>query len=121
MRDYIHVSDLARAHLTALDYLRGGGTSRIFNCGYGRGYSVKEVVHAVKLATGIDFEIRHAPRRPGDPAEIVANSNELMKIGWTPEQNDLLRMIRDALEWERKQNGSASGAQPIEARLVPVA
>jgi len=102
VRDYIHVSDLTRAHLTALDHLRSGGASRILNCGYGRGYSVKEVIHAVRMAAGTDFEIRHAPRRAGDPAVVVANSDELMKLGWKPELNDLPTMIEHALAWERK-------------------
>ncbi|NDV86794.1 UDP-glucose 4-epimerase GalE [Aurantimonas aggregata] len=102
IRDYIHVSDLARAHLAVLDHLRSGGASRIFNCGYGRGYSVAEVVEAVKAVTGTDFEVRRAPPRPGDPAEIVADSNELLKLGWEPELNDLRTMVDDAWQWERK-------------------
>jgi UDP-glucose-4-epimerase GalE len=101
VRDYVHVSDLARAHLIALDYLRSDGASRVLNCGYGRGYSVKEVVHSVRMATGIDFVVKHAPRRAGDPAEVVANSDELMKLGWKPQLNDLSTMVGDALNWER--------------------
>jgi UDP-glucose 4-epimerase len=81
VRDYVHVSDLARAHLAALDHLRNGGESRTLNCGYGRGYSVSEVVDAVRMVAGVDFEIRQAPRRPGDPASIVADSDQLMKLG----------------------------------------
>jgi UDP-glucose 4-epimerase len=102
VRDYVHVSDLARAHLAALDHLRDGGESRTLNCGYGRGYSVKEVVHAVRMVAGIDFEIRQAPRRAGDPASIVANSDQLMKMGWNPELNDLPKMIEHAHNWEKK-------------------
>lgn len=102
VRDYVHVSDLARAHLTALDHLRGGGGSQILNCGYGRGYSVTEVVHAVRMVTGADFEVRHAPRRAGDPASVVANSDRLMKLGWQPEWNDLATMIRHAYAWETR-------------------
>ncbi len=101
VRDYIHVSDLARAHLTALDYLRGDGTSRILNCGYGRGYSVKEVIHAVRMVAGTEFEIRHAPRRAGDPASVVANSDHLVRLGWKPELNDLPTMIEHAYRWEQ--------------------
>jgi UDP-glucose 4-epimerase len=120
VRDYIHVADLARAHLIALDHLRSGGPSRILNCGYGRGYSVKEVVHAVRAVSGIDFEIRHAPRRAGDPAEVVANSDELMKLGWKPELNDLPTMIDDALKWERKLANLAPLPHPDEARAEPL-
>jgi UDP-glucose 4-epimerase len=108
VRDYIHVSDLARAHLTALDHLRGGGTSRILNCGYGRGYSVKEVVHAVRMVAGTEFEIRHAPRRAGDPASVVANSDQLMKLGWNPELNDLPKMIEHAHNWEKNLSAMAT-------------
>jgi len=108
VRDYVHVSDLARAHLAALDHLRDGGESRTLNCGYGRGYSVKEVVHAVRMVAGVDFEIRQAPRRAGDPASIVANSDCLMKLGWNPELNDLPKMIEHAHNWEKKLCGKAT-------------
>src|SRR3984893_8078355 len=77
VRDYVHVSDLANAHLAALDYLRRGGESCTLNCGYGRGYSVKEVVDTVKRVAGVDFEVRKASRRAGDPASIVADSDRL--------------------------------------------
>ncbi|MEH2595580.1 UDP-glucose 4-epimerase [Bradyrhizobium sp. AZCC 1577] len=96
VRDYVHVSDLARAHLAALDCLREGGVSRTLNCGYGRGYSVREVVDTVRRVAEIDFETRQAPRRAGDPASIVANSEQLMKLGWKPELNDLPTMIEHA-------------------------
>jgi UDP-glucose 4-epimerase len=109
VRDYIHVSDLARAHLAALDYLRDGGESRTLNCGYGRGYSVREVVDAVRRVAGVDFEIRQAPRRAGDPASIVANSDQLMKLGWRPELNDLSKMIEHAHNWEKKLTADAFG------------
>lgn len=102
VRDYIHVSDLARAHLVALDYLRNGGESRIFNCGYGRGYSVKEVVDAVRNVTKVDFEARQAPRRAGDPVSIIADSDQLMRFGWAPELDDLPTMIEHAYNWERQ-------------------
>lgn len=100
VRDYVHVSDLARAHLSALDYLREGGTSRILNCGYGRGYSVREVVHAVQMVAGREFEVRDAPRRPGDPGSVVADSHQLAKLGWKPELNDLSTMVEHAYRWE---------------------
>jgi UDP-glucose 4-epimerase len=102
VRDYVHVSDLARAHLAALDYLREGGEPRTLNCGYGRGYSVREVVEAVKRIAGVDFEIRQAPRRAGDPASMVADSHQLMKLGWQPELSDLPKIVEHAYEWEKK-------------------
>jgi UDP-glucose 4-epimerase len=100
VRDFVHVWDLARAHLLALDYLRQDGASRTLNCGYGRGYSVREVVEAVRLLAGADFEVRQAPRRAGDPAAIIASNNELIKLGWKPELDKLSMIIRDALAWE---------------------
>jgi UDP-glucose 4-epimerase len=130
VRDYIHVSDLARAHLTALDYLRGGGISRVLNCGYGRGYSVREVVHAVRTVSGTEFEIRHAPRRAGDPASVVANSDHLVKLGWKPELNDLPTMIEHAYHWEqilaakpspRRPHRLRSRSYAEEARTAPAA
>lgn len=111
VRDYVHVSDLARAHLTALDYLRAGGEPQILNCGYGRGYSVREVVHAVRMVAGADFEVRYAPRRAGDPASVVASSDRLQKLGWRPELNDLPTMIEHAYRWAK----SPSNAQINEA------
>jgi UDP-glucose 4-epimerase len=101
VRDYVHVCDLAHAHLLALDYLRRDGVSRTFNCGYGHGYSVREVVEAVKSIAGTDFEVRQAPRRPGDAAAIIASNEQLVKLGWKPELNDLSMIVRDALAWEK--------------------
>ena len=89
VRDYIHVSDLARAHLAALRHLRAGGASDIFNCGYGRGYSVLEVIAAVKKASGTDFKVTLAPRRAGDPAALVASADRVRDVlGWQPERAD---------------------------------
>jgi UDP-glucose 4-epimerase len=108
VRDYIHVKDLARAHMSALEHLRGGGKSEIFNCGYSRGYSVLQVIDAVKRASGQDFDVRLAPRRPGDPAAIVAASGKIRgELGWTPEHDDLDRIVAQALNWEQrlKQRG----------------
>ena len=101
VRDYIHVSDLAKAHLAALDHLRRGGESCTLNCGYGRGYSVKEVINTVKIVAGVDFEVQQAPRRAGDPASIVANSDRLMRLGWKPKLNDLPTIVRHAYDWEK--------------------
>jgi UDP-glucose 4-epimerase len=103
IRDYIHVSDLVRAHSDALRYLRGGGTSLTLNCGYGHGFSVREVVEMVKRVSGVDFKVESAPRRRGDPAQIVAASDRARAIlGWTPKYDDLATIIAHALAWEQK-------------------
>jgi UDP-glucose 4-epimerase len=103
VRDYIHVKDLARAHSAALAYLRNGGASDIFNCGYSRGYSVSQVIDAVKRASGVDFEVRLAPRRPGDPAAIVAASDKIRStLGWQPMLDNLDTIVGHALAWERQ-------------------
>jgi UDP-glucose 4-epimerase len=103
IRDYIHVSDLTRAHADALRYLRGGGPSLTLNCGYGHGFSVLEVIDAVKRAAGVDFKVERAPRRPGDPAQIVAHSGLAReKLGWRPRYDDLSTIVGDALYWERE-------------------
>jgi len=115
VRDYIQVSDLAKAHMAALRYLRDGGTSDVFNCGYSKGYSVLEVVDAVKRVSGRDFEVRLSPRRPGDPASIVADSAKIRAmLGWTPEQDDLDRIVAQALGWEEKL-GAGGASQPIQS------
>ena len=102
VRDYIHVSDLARAHAQALGHLRGGGQSEIFNCGYGRGYSVLEVIEAVRRVSGAKVEAKLVPRRPGDPAQIVAASDKIRgRLGWTPRHADLDTIVGHALAWER--------------------
>jgi len=101
LRDYIHVSDLANAHMLALAHLRSGGESQVFNCGYGRGYSVLEVVEAVKRVSGRDFEARLVERRPGDPATLVAGSDKIRgMLGWQPQLDDLDTIIEHALAWE---------------------
>ena len=103
VRDYIHVSDLARAHLAALRHLRAGGASDIFNCGYGRGYSVLEVIVAVKKASGTDFKVTLAPRRAGDPAALVASAERIRKVlGWQPELADLDTIVAHAYAWEAR-------------------
>ena len=103
VRDYIHVKDLCRAHTAALTYLRAGGASDIFNCGYTKGYSVLEVIDAVKRVSGVDFDVRLADRRPGDPAAIVAASSKIRAaLGWVPEHDDLDRIVAEALAWERR-------------------
>jgi UDP-glucose 4-epimerase len=103
VRDYIHVSDLTRAHLDALRYLRGGGVSVTANCGYGRGYSVREVVDTVKQVSGADFRVDVSGRRPGDPAQIIAASERARALfGWRPVYDDLPTIVGHALAWERK-------------------
>ncbi|MHB2165459.1 UDP-glucose 4-epimerase GalE [Alsobacter sp. R-9] len=102
VRDYIHVSDLARAHVMALDHLRQGGGSLTLNCGYGRGYSVLEVVRTVKAVSGVDFDVRIVGRRPGDPPSIVATGERIRReLGWQPELDDLETIVSHALAWER--------------------
>lgn len=102
-RDYIHVSDLAAAHMAALAHLRPGGTSDTFNCGYGRGFTVLEVIDAVRRAAGRDFTVRMAPPRAGDPAAIVASADRIRQaLGWRPAHDDLDAIVASALAWERK-------------------
>jgi UDP-glucose 4-epimerase len=103
LRDYIHVSDLVHAHSSALDYLRKGGANGTFNCGYGKGYSVLEVIEMVKKVSGKDFRVKITGRRAGDPASLVANNALIKKtLGWKPRHNDLENIVRDALTWEQK-------------------
>jgi UDP-glucose 4-epimerase len=103
IRDYIHVWDLVRAHSDALAYLRGGGRSVTLNCGYGRGFSVLDVIEAVKRVAGTDFNVEFAPRRPGDPARIVAASDRARDVlNWRPRFDDLDIIVSHALAWERK-------------------
>ena len=103
IRDYIHVSDLVRAHADALRYLRSGAPPLTLNCGYGHGFSVLDVIKAVKRVSGVDIKVDIAPRRPGDPAQIVAHSERARdKLGWQPRYDDLSTIVRDALAWERE-------------------
>ena len=103
VRDYIHVEDLAKAHVMALDYLADGGESRALNCGYGHGCSVREVVDAVKRVSGVDFPVEEAGRRAGDPPQLVADNSRIRDVlGWTADYDDLETIVRHAYEWERK-------------------
>jgi len=103
VRDYIHVTDLAEAHVAALAYLAGGGASTVANCGYGRGYSVREVMAAVEAAAGAPLDLRDAPRRAGDPPALVADASRLRDLfDWAPRHDDLARIAETALAWERK-------------------
>jgi len=102
VRDYIHVWDLVGAHSHALAYLRAGGASTVLNCGYGRGFSVLEVIETVKRTAGIDFQVEITGRRPGDPARIVAAADRARStLGWHPQLDDLPTIVRHALAWER--------------------
>ena len=111
IRDYIHVSDLIGAHVLALDHLRAGGEPLTMNCGYGTGYSVLEVIDAVKRASGVDFEVRLGERRAGDPPALVAMASRIREtLGWQPQRADLDLIVTDALNWERKLSPGRSVA-----------
>jgi UDP-glucose 4-epimerase len=101
VRDYIHVWDLAQAHLDALDYLRRGGASVVLNCGYGHGYSVHEVLDSVQRVAGKKLDIRLEPRREGDPPTLVARADRVREVlGWKPQLDDLDTIVRHSLRWE---------------------
>ncbi len=103
LRDYIQVTDLARAHMDALRYLRAGGASLTCNCGYQKGFSVLDVIDVVKRVSGVDFPVTLSGRRPGDPAAIVAsNSRARSVLGWQPRHDNLDAIVRQALNWERR-------------------
>jgi UDP-glucose 4-epimerase len=102
VRDYIHVTDLIEAHALMLEHLRAGRASDTLNCGYGRGYSVREVVDAVRDVSGVDFEAVERPRRPGDPASLVAGADRVREtLGWQPAHDDLKEIVTTALAWEK--------------------
>lgn len=104
VRDYIHICDLIEAHLLALDALREGAASSIYNCGYGVGSSVFEVAAAFEQAMGGPLPVRHAPRRPGDASFVVADSSRIREtLGWRPQFDGLDVIVRSALEWENRQ------------------
>ncbi|MFA7245508.1 MAG: UDP-glucose 4-epimerase GalE [Candidatus Magasanikbacteria bacterium] len=102
IRDYIHVDDLASAHIKALSYLNKN-KSDIFNCGYGKGFSVQEVIDMMKKVSGVDFKVEKAGRRPGDPAVLISDNSKIKnKMDWQPKYDDLEIICRTALEWEKK-------------------
>ncbi len=104
IRDFIHVDDLAEVHLLALEYLLEGGPSRVVNCGYGHGYSVKEVIEAAKKVTGREIPVEEKERRPGDPPVLVASCEKAFKtFGFTPRFDDLAYIIKTAWEWEKNR------------------
>jgi len=101
VRDYIHVEDLASAHLRALDYLRKGGASATLNCGYGHGFSVREVLRMVERVSGKALKVEESPRRAGDPPSLVAKADRIRAVlGWEPRLDDLETIVRTQLEWE---------------------
>lgn len=109
VRDYIHVADLVEVHGLALEALRAGAASATLNCGYGRGFSVREVVEAVERAVGRRLPVHIQPRRPGDPAAVVADSSRLRsELQWRPRHDDLDEIVRHALDWEARADGVAS-------------
>lgn len=110
LRDYIHVTDLARAHLDALRHLRAGGASITCNCGYEKGFSVLEVIDVVKKISGVDFPVALSHRRPGDPAAIVASNARIREtLGWVPLHDNLDEIIEQALNWERRLHNMKIG------------
>jgi UDP-glucose 4-epimerase len=105
IRDYIHVTDLARAHIAAVEWLCGGGASRKFNVGTGAGFSVREVMDAVEEVTGKKVPFEMGPRRDGDPPLLVADSSALQReLGWKPEYSDLRRIVETAWAWENRES-----------------
>lgn len=106
IRDYIHIEDLASAHLSALAYLKKGGDSVTVNVGYGTGSSVREIIEVVKQVSGVDFTVTEEPRRPGDPAMLIARTDKIKSVlGWIPRFNNLETIITDAWRWESKLAG----------------
>jgi UDP-glucose 4-epimerase len=103
VRDYIHVEDLATAHLDALSYLRKGGAAQVLNVGYGRGYSVREVIKSVERVSGHPLTIREEPRRPGDPPILIARADRIRsELGWVPKLDDLDTIVKTSLQWEQR-------------------
>jgi UDP-glucose 4-epimerase len=101
IRDYIHVDDLAKAHVMALDYMAKGGDSQTMNCGYGHGFTVKEVIDVVKDKSGVDFPVEETERRAGDPDALMADNSKIKRtLGWEPDYDDLGVIVQSALDWE---------------------
>lgn len=117
IRDFIHVEDLAAAHIDALRYLEAGGVSQILNCGYGSGYSVRQVLERMQVIAGVNFSIVELERRAGDPACVVACADRIRQVlGWQPRYNDLDVILSTALDWEKHL--LALEAQPLN--LIPM-
>ena len=106
IRDYIHIEDLAAAHLDGLRYLEANGESATLNVGYGRGASVKEVIETARVVTGVNFPVRETGRRPGDPPTLIAKADRIRHVlGWKPRYDDLRTIVADAWRWEQKRPG----------------
>jgi UDP-glucose 4-epimerase len=106
IRDYIHISDLSQAHMLALDHLRNGGTSEFINLGNGSGYSVKEVIEAARRVTGREIPVQTAPRRAGDPPQLVSNAKRAREVlGWNPQYPELEKIIESAWKWHQENPG----------------
>lgn len=127
LRDYIHIEDLVRAHLDALAYLDRGGASDIFNVGYGRPYSVREVIDTMKRISGVDFKVVEGPRRAGDPSALAADNSKIMQaLGWQPKCDDLEIICRSAFRWEEffqkkyRSVGSGSTRPPTLNETSPI-
>jgi UDP-glucose 4-epimerase len=103
VRDYIHVEDLASAHVKALEYLRSGGTSQVLNCGYGHGFSVRDVISTVDRVHGAPIRTLESPRRAGDPPTLVARAQRIRELlGWQPQFDDLTTIVQSQLAWEKR-------------------
>lgn len=110
IRDYIHVDDLAKAHVMALDYMAKGGNSETLNCGYGRGFTVKEVIDVVKEKSGKDFDVEEVARRAGDPDALMADNTRIKEtLGWSPDNDDLGVIVQSALDWEATWQAKKNG------------
>jgi UDP-glucose 4-epimerase len=106
VRDYIHVTDLVRAHLASLAYLRRGGSNMTFNCGYGHGHSVLEVIEAVRRVSGRNFPVNIVGRRAGDPVSLVANVSRIRSLlEWHPQFDNLDTIVSHAFAWEQRLPG----------------
>jgi UDP-glucose 4-epimerase len=120
VRDYIHVDDLAAAHLDALRYLEGGGAPTVLNCGYGHGSSVREVIDSVRRVSGVDFPVEEAPRRPGDASTLIASDVRIREVlGWEPRHDDLDFIVRTAWRWEQRLEAAGGPERFGAARAAP--
>jgi UDP-glucose 4-epimerase len=112
IRDYIHVEDLASAHLDALSYLQEGHESQILNCGYGQGYSVRQVIERVKTISGLEFPVVESDRRAGDPASVISSSTRIREVlGWQPKYDDLDVIVKTAFAWDQARHQRLSSGK----------
>lgn len=114
IRDFIHVEDLASAHVAALHHLEHGGDSQVLNCGYGQGYSVRQVIDRVKAISGVDFPVIETDRRAGDPASVIACVDRIQAVlGWRPQYNSLDAIVRSTLDWEKQRDRRRSALRNL--------